>query len=126
MASGLIVPGGNFFWAFRRLPRGYTEFLVTAHSDLQFNLCIRNESGPLPLGTNTGTDGGTMLMRGIGAVALTLSLSSEALAEKGVMQREYLARWFAFTWQSIQLRQQKCGRVVTVQPMRKSRLRADA
>jgi len=28
-----------------------------------------------------------MLMRAIGAVALTLSLSSEALAEKGVMQR---------------------------------------
>jgi hypothetical protein len=28
-----------------------------------------------------------MLMRGIGAVALTLSLSSEALAERGVMQR---------------------------------------
>ena len=28
-----------------------------------------------------------MLMRGIGAVALTLSLSSEALAEKGIMQR---------------------------------------
>jgi hypothetical protein len=28
-----------------------------------------------------------MLMRGIGAVALTLSLSSGALAERGVMQR---------------------------------------
>jgi hypothetical protein len=28
-----------------------------------------------------------MLMRGIGAVALTLSLSSEALAERGLMQR---------------------------------------
>jgi hypothetical protein len=28
-----------------------------------------------------------MLMRGIGAVALTLSLSSEALAARGVMQR---------------------------------------
>jgi hypothetical protein len=28
-----------------------------------------------------------MLMRGIGAVALILSLSSEALAERGVMQR---------------------------------------
>jgi len=28
-----------------------------------------------------------MLMRGVGAVALTLSLSSGALAERGVMQR---------------------------------------
>jgi len=40
---------------------------------------------------NQGTDGGTMLMRGIGAVALTLSLSSSlssaALAEKGDIQR---------------------------------------
>jgi hypothetical protein len=63
------------------------RFLVTAHSALQFNLRIRNESGPLPWGIHIGTDGGTMLMRGIGAVALTLSLSSEALAERGFMQR---------------------------------------
>ena len=33
--------------------RSCTEFLVTAHSDLQFNLRIRNESGPLPLGVRT-------------------------------------------------------------------------
>jgi hypothetical protein len=49
-----------------------------------------------------GNDGGTMLMRGIGAVALTLFLSSEALAERGVMQRlscamvrVYVARYSA-------------------------------
>ena len=36
---------------------------------------------------HTDTDGGTMLMRGIGAVALSLSLSSGALAERGVMHR---------------------------------------
>jgi hypothetical protein len=43
-----------------------------------------------------------MLMRGIGAVALILSLSSEALAERGVMQRMscamvrvYVARYSA-------------------------------
>jgi hypothetical protein len=43
-----------------------------------------------------------MLMRGIGAVALTLSISSGALAERGVMQRVscamvrvYVARYSA-------------------------------
>jgi hypothetical protein len=55
---------------------------------------------------HTGIDGGTMLMRGMGAVALTLSLSlslsSGALAERGVMQRlscamvrVYVARYSA-------------------------------
>jgi hypothetical protein len=67
--------------------RSDAEFLVTAHSALQFNLRIIDESGPLPPGYAQDIDGGTMLMRGIGAIALTLSLSSGALAERGVMHR---------------------------------------
>lgn len=61
-------------------------------------LCLR--------GMHFGTDGGTMLMRGIGAVALSVSLSSGALAERqqGVMHRIsctmvriYVARYSAST-----------------------------
>ena len=72
----------------------------------QFNLRTCNESGPPPLGYALRHSRGTMLMRGIGAVTLTVSLSSEALAERqpGVMHRisctmvrVYVARYSAST-----------------------------
>jgi hypothetical protein len=47
--DGLMVPCGNFLSA-PSIAAQLHRFLVIAHSALQFNLRIRNESGPLPLG----------------------------------------------------------------------------